>query len=341
MKSGIISMVSKITESIEKFKLNLSGKTVLTEAASGNYVVTPIIAALAGAKVIAITKESRFATIEEVKRQTYSLAKEFNLENSISIVVDKSSINYQKIDILTNTGFVRPIDKQIIDKLSNKCVIPLMWEPWEFRESDLDLDYCIKKGIKVYGTNENDFRLKTMKYIGFTVLSFLLENKMSPFSSKVLVIGNEHFTNSIIEVLSLNGYIFEYKNNYNEKISVSEYSAIVIAEHENNSLLIGNEDAFINTTQLDKNQYLIHICGNVDFTDLKCKSNTKNPAQFGYMSFTTDYIDNQAVIDLHVAGLKVAEGMIEANKKRLERKNYKEFMENNYPALAFENEKYW
>lgn len=334
-------MVSKIEKSIKEFKLDLSGKIVLTEAASGNYVVTPIIAALAGAKVIAITKESRFATIEEVKRQTYSLAKEFNLENSISIVVNKSSIDYQKIDILTNTGFIRPIDKQIIDKLSNNCVIPLMWEPWEYRESDLDLDYCNKKGIKVYGTNESDSRLQTMKYIGFTVLSFLLENKMSPFSSKVLVLGNEHFANSIIEVLSLNGYVFEYKNNYNEKISVNEYSAIVIAEHKNNSLLIGNKDAFINTTQLDKNQYLIHICGNVDFTDLMCKANTKNPATFGYMSFTTDYIDEQAVIDLHTAGLKVAEGMLKANILNLNKQKYKKFMEDNYPALSFEDERFW
>jgi hypothetical protein len=334
-------MVSKIKKSIEKFKLNLTGKIVLTEAASGNYVVTPIVAALAGARVIAIAKESRFATIEEVKKQTYNLAKKFNLENSISIVVDKSSIDYQEIDILTNTGFVRPINKEMIDKLSNKCVIPLMWEPWEYREADLDLDYCNKKGIKVYGTNESDSRLQTMKYIGFTVLNFLLENKMSPFSSKVLVLGNEHFVNPIIDVLSLNGYIFEYKNNYNEKISVNEYTAIVIAEHENNSLLIGNNEAFINTNQLDKNQYLIHICGNVDFTDLICKSNTKNPATFGYMSFTTDYIDNQAVIDLHTAGLKVAEGMLKANELGLSAKNYKKYMENNYPSLSFENEKYW
>ena len=103
-------MVSKITEAIEKFKLNLSGKTVLTEAASGNYVVTPIIAALAGAKVIAIAKASRFATIEEVKRQTYSLAKEL-----ISKLRSQRSYDLQRETGLT---FYRPSNMENLRQLN-------------------------------------------------------------------------------------------------------------------------------------------------------------------------------------------------------------------------------
>ena len=50
-------------EAIEKFHLNLTGFSVLTEAASGNYVFTPLICALAGAKeVIAFTKDSVYAS---------------------------------------------------------------------------------------------------------------------------------------------------------------------------------------------------------------------------------------------------------------------------------------
>ena len=333
-------MIDKIKNSIDKFKLNLSGKIVLTEAASGNYVVTPIIAALSGAKVIAITKESKFATIDEVKKQTYKLAKTFNVEDNITIVNDKDRIDYKKLDIVTNTGFVRPIDKNMIDKLSSSCVIPLMWEPWEYRESDLDLEYCLKKGIKVYGTNENDPRLQTMKYIGFTVLSFLLENKMSPFSSKVLILGNKHFANPIAEVLKINGYTFDCFYTYKEHIDIKKYNTIIIAEHENNKLLIGN-NAFITKEDLTNKQYIIHICGNVDFSNVKCKVNITTPAKFGYMSFTTDYIDSQAVIDLHTAGLKVGEGMITTNDLKIDKLKYKKVMEDKYPALAFKNERFW
>lgn len=333
-------MIEKIKKSIKKFNLDLTNKSVLTEAASGNYVVTPIIAALAGAKVIAVTKASKYGTIEEIKEQTYSLAKEFNIEKMIKIVENKEEIDFKEFDIVTNTGFVRPINKKIIDKLSSNCVIPLMWEPWEFRKEDLDLDACSKKGIKVYGTNESDSRLQTMKYIGFCVLDFLLKNKMTSFSTKLLILGNKLFAQPIIDVVDKLNYEFTYINKYNEKIDVSTYQAIIFVENEINTELLG-VDGYILKTDINPNHYLIHICGNVDFNNLDCKVNTKSPANFGYMSFTTDYIDNQAVIDLHTAGLKVAEGMLKANKLNLIKDKYKVFMENNYPALAFVNEKYW
>ena len=328
-------MVKKIKLSIEKFKLDLSGKVILTEAASGNYVITPIIAAIAGARVIAITRNSKFATVEEVEKQTFDLAKIFNVQNMITIITDKNKVDYKSFDIVTNTGFVRPIDKNIINKLSTNCVIPLMWEPWEFRESDLDLDYCNKKGIKVYGTNESDDRLQTIKYIGFTVLSFLLDNKMTPFSTKILVLGNTDFANPVNSLLKANGYDIHYVNDY-----ISQYQAIVIIENEDDTLLIGKK-GLLETSSLIDSQYLIHICGNVDFKYIKCKVNTNTPANFGFMSFTTDYIDNQAVIDLHTAGLKVAEGMIVANSKDLSKKEYKKYMEDNYPALSFNEKRYW
>jgi hypothetical protein len=333
-------MVKKIKLSIEKFNLDLSHKNVLTEAASGNYVITPIIAAIAGATVIAITRDSKYATVEKVKKETYDIAKIFNVENMITIVTDKNEIDFKDIDVVTNTGFVRPIDTNMIDQLSSNCVIPLMWEPWEYRKSDLDLDYCNKKGIKVYGTNESDKRLQTMKYIGFTVLSFLLDKRMTSFSTKVLILSDSHFSKSIIEVLKLNNYEYDYCNNYEEEVNLSEYRAIVVAENEDNRLLIG-EDGFINKNDLVKDHYIIHISGNVDFDNIECEVNIETPAKFGYMSFTTDYIDNQAVIDLHTAGLKVAEGMLKANKNKFDKLEYKEFMELNYPALAFSNKMLW
>ena len=59
------------------------------------------------------------------------------------------------------------------------------------------------------------------------------------------------------------------------------------------------------------------------------------------MSFTTDFIDNTAIIDLHTAGLKVAEGMLKANNLKLKPHDYKKYLEENYPALAFDDHKYW
>jgi len=112
-------------------------------------------------------------------------------------------------------------------------------------------------------------------------------------------------------------------------------------EHHRNISVIGENGAFIKTSSILANTLVIHISGNVNFNNAKFCFVPKQIKKFGHMSVTTDFIDNRAVIDLHTGGLKVGEGMIRANKKKLNRVEYKKFMESNYPALAFDNYKYW
>ena len=46
-------LIDKLVRQVRDLELDLRGKTVLTEAASGAYIVTPVLAAIAGAKVFA------------------------------------------------------------------------------------------------------------------------------------------------------------------------------------------------------------------------------------------------------------------------------------------------
>ncbi len=336
-------LIKLIKESYEKFQINFKGKTILTEAATGNYVCTPVLAAYAGAKVYAIAKDSKYGSVNQIQNEVFSIAKLLNVDENITIISSFDDINLNKIDIVTNTGFVRPIDKLLIDKLSSNCVISLMWEPWEYRPSELDLDRAISRGLKVYGTNEADPRLQTMQYIGMTVLYFLLKEKRSCYSSKVLVIGCEKFIEAIAFVLNrINYSVVSYLTNEIKGVDIKDFDTIVVAELTNPKLIIGNSpESLINNSSLTEDQLIIHISGNIDFDTLNCKHYPEKPASFGYMSYTTDFIDPSAVIDLHSAGLKVAEGMIQANSFGLQGVEFKQFMENNYPALAFKNEKYW
>lgn len=338
----MVDLKNKIIKAIKKFDLNLSNQIVLTEAATGNYVVTPIIAAVAGAKkVYAYTKNSRYGTVDEVINQSLFIANICHVHDRIEFITDLNQIDLSQINILTNTGFLRPISKELIDYLSTECVIPLMWETWEFRLQDLDLEACRDKKIKVYGTNENDYRLRTKEYIGYMCLHFLLTYKHTPITSTILVIGCHYFTDYITTVLSNNHYTFNVINEYNNPINTSEYDAIIIAEHHNDRLLVGNETAFIPIDQIPLSTNVIHICGNVDFSNASFSFIPSEPSPFGYMSFTADYMGNQVVIDLHTAGLKVAEGMLVANSLDFSQTAYKDFMENNYPAMAFSDERYW
>ena len=332
---------NKIISSIKKFKLDLKGKIVLTEAATGNYVVTPVIAALSGATVFALTKNSKYGSTEYVRDQTYKLAKKAGVSSRINIINNIDDIDLEEIDILTNTGFLRPINRKKIKRLSPRCVIPLMWEPWEYRSADLDIEACLERGIKVYGTNESHKYLRTLEYIGYVTLYLLLDNKLSPKSSHILLIGCKRFVEPVSKILRLNNYTTSEITDYTRPASVDEADAIIVLEHERKNLIIGNTDAFIKVSSIRNDQMVIHICGNVSFKGAKFRYVPEKPKPFGYMSFTADYIDIQAVIDLHTAGLKVAEGMLKANKLFLSGKDYKVFMETNYPALSFDEPKFW
>lgn len=186
-KTGIVSP-SRVKGLVKKFiadlDLDLSHLVVLTEAASGNYIFTPLIAALANAeKVIAVTKDSKYGKAEDVTENTLLLANYFDVDEKIQVFDVLKPMIIEKADIVTNLGFLRPIDKDFISHLKQTSVIPLMYETWEFREQDLDLRECWKKGIPVLGTNEEHEALRIFDYVGHLCLKKLYEAKVEVFRS--------------------------------------------------------------------------------------------------------------------------------------------------------------
>lgn len=327
-------LIDQIRKSVLDFDLNLKNKIVYTEAATGNYICTPIAAAISGAKVYCITNDSKYGTKEEVSNYLENTIELLDEAVEIILFDNKALIPLEEVDIVTNTGFVRPIDKKMIDRLNSKAVISLMWEPWELRSKEIDVEYCKEKGIKIYGTNENDPRLKTMDYLGFMALYFLLQNKITPMR-KVLLLGNTKFLIPIKTHLERNTYSVDCISDYSKIFSgnLINYDAIILCEHVNDILLIG-QNGFLNS-RTENLPPLIHICGRVD-KSIKF-INTNSPANFGYMTYTTDFINPKAVIDLHCAGLKVGEGLIKANELNLVGENLNSYMINNYPALPMKS----
>ena len=311
-----------IDKSIDLFELDLTDLTVLTEGASGNFVATSLIAAKANAKrVYAITKDSKYGNSEDVIDFCNRCAKRLGLKK---IVYSKSSpAEFASMcDIVTNLGFVRPINKDLIDKLPTTASISLMWEPWELRKSDIDIDYCHEKSIPVIGTNESDTRLSTFKYVGILAAKLLLESGIEIYNSNLSIIGTNPFGESIMSCLTSMGascklYVpNEIKENEN-KIYSSD--AIVIAEHRDSTILIG-EGGLLDISKIKDNHInLTHICGNVEIEadDSSLLLNPKVLAPFGFMSLTTEYVGPKPIVDLHTAGLKLSEIITRSRLKGL------------------------
>src|SRR5215208_1051885 len=110
-KAGILNpfrLLTLIQKQISFLQLDLSGLTILTEAASGTYVVTPIIASLAGAeRVIALTEDSRYATSDEVITQTRALEAFCDVVTAVEIHKQRCLDLFSQADIIKNLGFVR------------------------------------------------------------------------------------------------------------------------------------------------------------------------------------------------------------------------------------------
>ena len=315
-----------IPDAIDTYDLDLSGLTVFTEAASGNYVVTPLIAALAGSdRVFAITRDSRHGKAADIRNFTLELAQRWGVDHRIEVVSDKIPSVLSQVDIVTNLGFVRPIDKNMIAHLKPTAVLPLMWETWEFREADLDLAECRRVGIMVLGTNEREAGLDLFTYIGYLAVKLAFELEIEIYRSKVVVVGSGPFGESSVKVFDKLeadvGYIDLSTGASLEtepaKSTLRDADLVVLVEHHSPVCLIGSEGQITvdELLALSPHVSIIHIAGHInregiDGAAIPCLP--QKSAAPGYMSVATDYLGPKPVIALHTAGLKVGEAMARA-----------------------------
>lgn len=321
-----------ISDSIAKIDLNLNGLTVLTEAATGNWIFTPFIAGMAKAKeIICITKDSKYGNSENIIDNFSKLTKFLGFENLISVQKKLTDELTHKADIITNSGFLRPINKKIIESMKNTAVISLMWEPWEFREADLDLSYCWKKGISILGVNEDNDILNIMQYSGKNIMKIFNENKISINDKKIILVGeNKSAIHMIKPLIESGATVFCVSNlltkemkqlgvsvigsNLKEK-QIEPYlkksDLIIINSVPQITQIIGDEGLSVSTLQqLCPNITVIVYFGNVDFEKIvnaKIRCYPQQNPGIGYMNWTLDNLGPKPTIELNSLGLKVGE----------------------------------
>lgn len=305
---------------IQDLALDLRGMNVLTEAASGPFAVTPVLAALAGAeRVVAIGRDSSWGTYTEVSQHIRQLATIAGCQDRIEISNRPALEHAQGMNIVTNLGFVRPIDSALISHLPQDAAIPLMWEPWEYRPNEIDLDACRARGIPVLGTNESNPRLKIFSYLPRVVEKLLLEREIEVERSRLLLIASSPFGPAIQHGLIDSGAEVQRidpttEANWATKAEalIGSIDAIVIAEHRSPKTIIGPHGL---SPQLlaQQDAELIHLCGAIDNKALSHAGMSKHPARIvsqGVMTVTTDYVGPRPVIDLHAGGLTVGAHLV-------------------------------
>ena len=189
-----IKLKEKLQHIIQDLNIQLKDECVIAEAATGAYSCTPVIAALAGAEVHAFARDSSYGTSEECMQEVFALARTCSVEGKIHFHTNKNEMPWEKATVITNSGALRPLDNSVLSRVSSSCRIPLMFESWEFRSQDLDLDFCMSKGIAVAGTNERHAQVDVFGYLGDMAVRLIQDAKQTPYRNKFIVVSNNDFT---------------------------------------------------------------------------------------------------------------------------------------------------
>lgn len=196
-------MLESIERRIDVLGLDLGGLQVVTEAATGAYASTAVIAALAGAHVHACARDTHaHGSAQEAIEATRQLAQRAGVEARISFSLGVPPGALRTFDILTNSGRIRPITRAMVDLLPDKAVIALMFEAWEFRGTDLDLAACRERGIRIAAVNERHGDVAVFPFLGPLCVCLLRDAGTRVAGKRVAVICDNPFADFLVKGLA-------------------------------------------------------------------------------------------------------------------------------------------
>ena len=327
-----------IDQCIERFGLDLRCMTVFTEAATGAFRWTPVLALLAGAaEVHALARSSRYGTAGEVQAATLELAGRMGIAGRLRLVDGHDSLG--QADIVTNLGAVRPLDAPAIRRMKATAVIPLMWETWEYRPGDLDLAACLAAEILVLGTNEAHPRLAYQRYVGLLAMKLLFEAGVEIGGSAVLLAGGGAFAAAALECLLAAGCevrfvcpVQQIPGRFRERWLDTDLAgpgalaflagaeALLVMDHHREAMLLG-PGAELDAPALKRlngGLRIVHVSGLIDADGLRAEGFPVHPPVIARaprtMSVTPAWLGPRPVIELHAAGLKVGAVMARARR---------------------------
>ncbi len=338
-------LIDKLKRQVDALQLDLKGKTVLTEAASGAYIVTPVLAALAGASVYAFSKTTRYGKVEEVFKLTRELANTFGeVALDIHFVDTLEPEILAKADIITNSGHLRPLNEEMLSHARDGMVIPLMYEAWEWRDADMDIHYIRKRGFPVGATNERHPDIDVFNYLGDMALKQIFDSGICPYKNKFVLLCNNDFGPFIAKVLSriCDGLAVIDKDDHMDRYELDKIDwvggfpavkipakykdaeAVIFTAYPFDKNWIG-ENSPIEADQLVaelKDPYILRFCGDLDEKFLASSGIRCYPGHVhsGHMGILPSAVGYDPIIRLQSGGLKAGELML---KGKTEYKNIK------------------
>src|SRR5438552_10173246 len=85
--------------------------------------------------------------------------------------------------------------------MKRSAVIPLMYEAWEFRPGDVDLEACRESGIQIAATDERHPDVDVFSFLGVMAVKLLLDAQVAVYRSSILLLCDNPFCGFIAHTL--------------------------------------------------------------------------------------------------------------------------------------------
>ena len=326
------SKIDLVRRLVTEVGLDLSGLTVLTELASKDFMLTPVIASIAGAKDVRVWgRDTRYGKAKDLAAElenTYRLA-DLPIPTKIRIN-ERVDADIESANIVTNSGMLRPLDVAFLSQMvANRSVVSLMYDAWEFRDSDLDIDACRTLGIEVVGVNENDRDFPIFEFCGPLAAKMVFEAGYEILGSRVIIWSNDDFGHTISAYLEKMGAasVFMTTDQAAAELALANADVIIFAKYTENRTLVGSDsDALFSLprlAQLNPHLGIVHLYGKIDAADVRDAGFSIHPDRNGLpsvMSYTLADLGSLPVLKLTIAGLRAAQEVLRKEDFRFAQK---------------------
>ncbi len=320
----------KLAQIVEKTQLNLSGLNLYTEAATGNYNISAALGVLAGARAVhCVARSNRFGSAQLAISQTNELVESVQNVNGTQVTYSEGHdyMALAEADIITNSNPLRPLDEVAIKAMKKGGVISLMYEPWEYRQGDIDLEAAQEKNVWIVGVNEMHPTIPCFYSAGILPLKGMLMAGLEVFSSDVLLVCANRLIDYALPVLSktcasvhfVDGNAFQgeippgCKRIQPYEVNNTHYDALLLFDSPDTVKwnVANTADTLWPIQSLGHWDVCVQMMGDVlrsDFEDVKFVPEKEPPR--GYMGFNPADLGVDLVIRTVVSGLKAGQEAI-------------------------------
>ncbi|MEZ5125923.1 MAG: hypothetical protein R2826_06710 [Thermoleophilia bacterium] len=177
-----------IGRAIARHELDLHGLSVLTEAGVGLRSLAPVIAALAGAEVYAVGRDTVVEARADAERETLRLSALALVSDRVHVISTRLHAPLDRIDIVTDSPGVRPIDEAVLRALNENACVVLFHGAKDCRSRDVDVAACRRLRVAIAGVDEEAFSLQ--RYVPVAAIRGLLELGVELVGATVVVAGD-------------------------------------------------------------------------------------------------------------------------------------------------------